>query len=330
VERPEHSPLGPRLSLAELLGELQARLQAGLRTRDRADALLDAVVTAGSEPDLEAVLGRIVEAAVRLADGRCGAPGTIGESGAGKNGAGENGGPAGMDGGDLVAALAAAGAAADSAEHHRESERMAVAADRDRIARDLHDLVIQRLFAIGMSLQTATGTMPAGPAADRVRQSVDELDDTIHAIRSAIFTLQSSLKPDRPRLRAQIMAVTDEMTGALGFAPSLRLAGPLDTAVPRPVADGLLAALRERLANVARHAGASAAEVSAEAAGGRLRLIIADNSVSLTHVRRGGVADVADRARSLGGTARLAPAAGGGTLLEWDVPLCGAPAGQPA
>ena len=105
---------------------------------------------------------------------------------------------------EMVMAFAAQAAIGlELAEHRRDAERVAVFADRERIARDLHDLVIQRLFATGMSLQAATGMIPDGPAADRVRQSVDALDATIHDIRSAIFTLQAQPEPGAPGLRTR-------------------------------------------------------------------------------------------------------------------------------
>jgi len=172
-----------------------------------------------------------------------------------------------------------------------------VLAGRDRIARDLHDLVIQRLFATGMSLQAATGMMPAGPAAGRVRQSVDALDDTIHDIRTAIFSLQAHPGPGGPGLRAQIMAAADEMTEALGYPPSLRLDGGLDARVPPEVAEDLLKALREGLSNAARHARASQVDVSAEI-DGDLLLVVQDNGTGITGTsRRSGPANLAGRAR---------------------------------
>jgi signal transduction histidine kinase len=210
------------------------------------------------------------------------------------------------------------------AEHRRDSERVAVLADRDRIARDLHDQVIQRLFATGMSLQAATGMIPGGPGADRVRQSVDALDDTIHDIRAAIFSLQSEPEPGGPGLRAQIMAVADEMTEALGYPPSLRLDGGLDSRIPPDIAEDLLKALRDGLSNAARHARASQVDVSAQI-DGDLLLIVQDNGTGITETgRRSGLANLGERARALGGEMTLLPAPGGGTRMQWRVPLPGA------
>jgi two-component system, NarL family, sensor histidine kinase DevS len=223
---------------------------------------------------------------------------------------------------DMVTAFAAqAGLGLELAEHRRDAERVAVSADRDRIARELHDLVIQRLFATGMSLQAATGMLPDGPGIERVRQAVDSLDDTIRDLRSVIFTLQSHPSDDRPALRARILAVADELGPALGFAPSLRLAGRLDSAVPQDIAAELLVTLREALSNAARHAGARSVDVSAEA-GADLILVVQDDGTGITDTsRRSGLANLDHRAEALGGQMQVSAASGGGTRLEWRVPL---------
>jgi signal transduction histidine kinase len=221
----------------------------------------------------------------------------------------------------VMAFAAQAAIGLELAERRSDAERVAVFADRERIARDLHDLVIQRLFATGMSLQAATGLMPDGPAADRVRRSVDALDATIHDLRSAIFTLQAQPEPDGPGVRAQIIAVADEMTGALGYPPSLRLDGGLDAGVPPAIAEDLLKALREGLSNAARHARASQVDVTAEF-GDELRLVVQDNGAGITDTgRRSGLGNLAERASALGGEMTLLPAPGGGTRMEWRVPI---------
>ncbi|HEX9031082.1 MAG TPA: GAF domain-containing protein, partial [Streptosporangiaceae bacterium] len=158
---------------------------------------------------------------------------------------------------DMLATFAAQAAIAlELAEHRRQAEQMAVFEDRDRIARDLHDLVIQRLYATGMSLQGATTQITSRDVADRVSRSVDALDDTIREIRSAIFALQTHPEARPAAVRARILYVAQEMTAALGYAPSLQLDGAVDTAVPEDVAEHLLTALREALSNAARHSGA--------------------------------------------------------------------------
>jgi len=221
----------------------------------------------------------------------------------------------------LITFAAQAGIGLELAEHRSDAQRLLLFEDRDRIARDLHDQVIQRLFATGMSLQGATARMDDPEVAGRVEQAVDALDETIRDIRSAIFELQSRGDAGPARLRTRILGVVEEMTGPLGFAPALRMAGPLDTRVPDGIASQLLAALREALANAAKHARASRVDVAVEV-GRDLVLTVRDDGVGLGEVtRRSGLANLADRAAESGGTMRVAAAAGGGTELEWRVPL---------
>jgi signal transduction histidine kinase len=221
----------------------------------------------------------------------------------------------------LITFAAQAGIGLELAEHRSDAQRLLLFEDRDRIARDLHDLVIQRLFATGMSLQSATARMDDPEVAGRVEKAVDALDETIREIRSAIFSLQSRGDAEPVRLRTRILGVVEEMTGPLGFAPALRLAGPLDTRVPGGLADHMLAALREALANAAKHARASRVNVAVEA-GRDLVLTVRDDGVGLGDVtRRSGLANLAERAAESGGTMRLSAAPGGGTELEWRVPL---------
>src|SRR5215469_104521 len=223
----------------------------------------------------------------------------------------------------LITFAAQAGIGLELAEHRKDSQRLALFEDRDRIARDLHDLVIQRLFATGMSLQGATALMSDTEAVHRVEQAVDALGETIRDIRSAIFALQSRGETERPGVRSRILGVVEEMTDPLGFAPGLRMAGPIDTMVPDRLASQMLAALREGLANVAKHAQASRADVTVEA-GTDLVLVVRDNGVGLTGTgRRSGLANLEERASELGGTLRTVTAEGGGTELEWRVPLRG-------
>jgi len=223
----------------------------------------------------------------------------------------------------LITFAAQAGIGLELAEHRSDAQRLLLFEDRDRIARDLHDLVIQRLFATGMSLQGATALIGDPDVVGRVEKAVDALDETIRDIRSAIFSLQSRGEARPARLRTRILGVVEEMTDSLGFAPELRLAGPLDSRVPGGIAGQLLAALREALANVAKHAQASRVDVAVEA-GPDLVLTVRDDGVGLGEItRRSGLANITERAAESGGTMRVAAAAGGGTELEWRVPLGG-------
>jgi two-component system, NarL family, sensor histidine kinase DevS len=223
---------------------------------------------------------------------------------------------------DMVTTFAAqAGIALELAEHRQDAERLAVLQDRDRIGRDLHDLVIQRLYATGMSLQGAMPLIPRTEVADRIGSAVDALDDTIREIRSAIFSLQSAGDSKQVGLRTKILQVVEEMTVALGFAPSLRLVGALDDQMPGRAEDNLLSALREALSNTARHSGATRVEVTVER-GADLTLRVRDNGKGIHDTsRRSGLANLAQRASELGGTLTVGPAAQGGTELLWNVPI---------
>jgi two-component system, NarL family, sensor histidine kinase DevS len=221
---------------------------------------------------------------------------------------------------DMVVTFAAQAAIAlELAEHRQDAERLAVLQDRDRIGRDLHDLVIQRLYATGMSLQGALPLIARPQVADRVSGAVDAMDETIREIRSAIFSLQASAE-SKQGLRGRILDVVEEMTAPLGFAPSLRLVGPLDEGAGADAGEHLLSAIREALSNAARHAVASRVEVTVEC-GDALVLRVRDNGKGLSGSgRRSGLANLARRAKDLGGTLKVGQAEGGGTELEWRVP----------
>ena len=224
---------------------------------------------------------------------------------------------------DLVTTFAAQAAIGlELAERRSDAERLTVFEDRDRIARDLHDLVIQRLYASGMKLQ---GTMPmiGRPAAEeRVSSVVDDLDVTIKDIRQAIFALQGRGKA-APVLRDEVMDVIEEMTEPMGMTSSLRLTGQLDDGVPGDIGEDMLHALREALSNAARHGKATSAQVKI-GAGSELSLLVRDNGSGITDTsRRSGLANLAQRAEHYGGTLKVGPAEGGGTELHWRVPLPG-------
>ena len=220
----------------------------------------------------------------------------------------------------LISFAAQAGVALELAAHRRDAERFAVFEDRDRIARDLHDLVIQRLYATGMSLEGVSARLGDSDNGRRVSNAVDALDETIKEIRSTIFSLHSRPGTDDAGLRAQILAAVQEASGPLGFAPTLRLSGRLDE-VPAEAGEHMLSALREALSNAARHARADKADVTVEA-GPELTLVVRDNGIGITDSgRRSGLANLAQRAGMLGGTMHVGQAEGSGTTLEWRVPL---------
>ena len=221
---------------------------------------------------------------------------------------------------------AQAGVALELAASRAEAERLSVYQDRDRIARDLHDLVIQRLYATGMSLQ---GTMPMigrPEVADRVSRAVDDMDQTIREIRGTIFALQARDAGGPPDPRTGIVRLVEHMTATLGFAPSLRLGAGLRALNSEKLTEQALIVLREALSNMARHAGASRADVTVDVSqDGILSVIVTDNGAGLPPGgRRSGLRNLADRAVKLGGELRLSPADPEaplpGTRLEWRVP----------
>ncbi|SED83955.1 GAF domain-containing sensor histidine kinase [Streptomyces sp. Ag109_O5-10] len=220
---------------------------------------------------------------------------------------------------------AQAALAMELAERRRDAEEIAVLKDRDRIARDLHDLAIQRLFATGMTLQSAGRFIEHSEAAERVLRAVDDLDETIKIIRSTIFGLRAREGGVGSGLRARAVRVAGEAASALGFAPSVRMEGLLDTDVSGEVADHAVAVLSEALTNVARHARAGRVEVVVETDGRELVLTVRDDGVGIPPGgRRSGLRNMAERAAELGG--RLdwdcpGEPGGGGTTLVWRVPV---------
>ncbi len=229
----------------------------------------------------------------------------------------------------LITFASQAGIALELAEHRRQAEQVAVFEDRDRIARDLHDLVIQRLYATGISLQGAISLISSPETAQRVSTAVDALDETIREIRTSIFGLQARPDAKPPGLRARILQVVDEMTDVLGFPPGLILEGLLD-GVPEDAGEHLLSVLREGLANAARHSGASKIDVRVRAAAD-LSVTVRDNGSGIKDTgRRSGLKNLEQRAVNLGGAFRIGPGADGGTELHWRVPLAGPRAAAPA
>ncbi len=224
---------------------------------------------------------------------------------------------------ELTVALAnAAGVAIDNARLHARVADMVLFEERDRIARDLHDTVIQRLFAVGLTLQGVAQLAGDGPLRDRVETSIDDLDTTVREIRSTIFQLHSGRTGDRS-LRRAALELAAESARTLGFDPTVRLEGPVDTVSDGAISDHLLAAQREALANVARHAAARSVEVVIRAHDGELTLVVRDDGVGIgDHPTVGGrgLENLRSRARQLGGTCTVERCAAGGTRLTWTVP----------
>ena len=200
-----------------------------------------------------------------------------------------------------------------------DRQELAMIADRERIARDLHDIVIQRLFATGLQLQGVAAMAGDGAVTDRLDRSVADLDDTIKAIRGTIFELQ-----DRrgDTLRAGVRNLVKEYVPVLGFTPVVRTSGPLDTVVSPALGAQLLAVLREAVSNVARHALADGAEVDVTVNADLLELRVSDDGVGLpAEVSESGLRNARRRADDLGGTLEVSPVGERGTVLVWRVPL---------
>ena len=228
-----------------------------------------------------------------------------------------------------VGLAAAAGLAIENARLHEVARTAGLLDERERIARDLHDDVIQRLFATGLSLQAAAQLTKEPMAVERIMRSVDEIDISIRQVRSTIFELHQ-IGSAQQSVRSDIVAVCDDAAKALGFRALLDIDGPIDSAVDERVRGHLLLCLREALSNVARHAHASAVEVKVTAISGHLTLRVSDDGVGYhrrTGQRSSGIDNMLVRAQALGGTFSIAGQAEGVTTVTWDVPL--APASQP-
>lgn len=201
----------------------------------------------------------------------------------------------------------------------RDRARLLVAKDRDRIARDLHDLVIQRLFATGMQLQAAQG-LSEGELRQRAGDAVAELDATIKELRSTIFELTAGTNLP---LLDEVRTLLGDYSRILGFQPVLRVVGPVNRALPAAAANHVLTALREALSNVARHARATAVTVELNAGSAWFLLRVTDNGVGFdpaTVERGNGSTNLGDRAQELGGHLAVKSTPGGGTTLDWVIP----------
>lgn len=228
---------------------------------------------------------------------------------------------------DMRMLVTFAGHAALALEYARaqsDQQRLAVFEDRDRIARDLHDLVIQQLFAVGMGIQGSARQVPNRQLADRFSGYVRELDQTIQNIRRTIFSLQDA-QDQAPSVRRRVLEILDDVQGPLGHSPHLAFKGPIDTVVAESTATDLLYTLREALTNVARHARANRVDVTITAdVGDRyVELLVTDDGVGIPDQvnRRSGLANMARRAEKLGGTFSVETPERGGTRISWKVPL---------
>lgn len=231
-----------------------------------------------------------------------------------------------VDDENLVGALAlAAGVAIENARLHGRVQELAVLEDRDRIARDLHDAVIQRLFAVGLSIQGTVSMATSPEIGARLSKAVTDIDDVIRQIRSTIFEL--GLGVEGVRVRGRVLALSRELSPVVGFEVPVEFEGPVDTAVPEEVGEHVLAVLREGITNVGRHAQATTARVVVAAQGGWCTVEVRDNGRGIdpeATAEEGsglGLNNLRNRAAKFGGELQLERAEGGGTVLRWRVPI---------
>jgi signal transduction histidine kinase len=221
----------------------------------------------------------------------------------------------------LASFAAQAALALELADKQRQQRMLDVLADRDRIAGDLHDHVIQRLFASGMSLQAIVGRISDTEARNRVNHVVVQLDETMRDIRTSIFDLHTSGEENPASLRRRMLDLVAETSANTDMSPSVRISGAVDTLVPPSIAEHALAALHEGVSNAVRHAHATDIVVTVEA-GADLVIGVTDNGVGMPpDVARSGLLNLERRAAEWGGVNTVVANPGGGTRLVWRVPL---------
>jgi len=224
----------------------------------------------------------------------------------------------------VVALAAAAGVAIDNARLHARVRDLALVEERERIAMDLHDTVIQQLFAIGLSLEATAKRVGDAQAEQRLHAAVEDLDATIKRIRSTIFTLGTAAAPGGPGLRERLLDVVVETTASLPNRPRVQFDGPVDALAGPTAADDLVAACRELLSNVVRHAHAAHVDVLVAAVRDGVAVRVEDDGVGVDDgsADRGGLGlrNLAARAERVGGTFTIDRRPQGGTAAEWWVP----------
>ncbi|MEO6469348.1 MAG: GAF domain-containing sensor histidine kinase [Acidimicrobiia bacterium] len=221
-----------------------------------------------------------------------------------------------------ITLASAAGVAIENARLHQRLQATVLLEDRERIARDLHDKVIQQLFATGMSLQAAERSVADDAVARRLNQAVDDLDTTIREIRNTIFALHAP----SVGLHSDLIAVVAELNDRLGIAATLHVEGPIDQAIPPTIARHLIPVVREAVTNSQRHGNAKTVEVMVRADADCTVLVLDDGRAldepsPHADASGDGLVNLARRAEDLGGRLTLSPRAAGGMIFEWRVPL---------
>jgi signal transduction histidine kinase len=226
---------------------------------------------------------------------------------------------------ELAIGLASAAAVAiQNARLHSRTQELSLIADRERLGRELHDSVIQRMFATGLAMQATVRLSHEPEVQERLQHHIEQIDEMIREVRSAIFEMDSHRTPGQS-VRQELLKVVAESGRVMGFEPALHLDGPIDTVVTGTVSDHLLAVVREALSNVTRHAAASSAEVmvSIDRSGQRLEVEISDDGIGIESGIAGGrgLGNMQTRAQELGGTCQITPRIDGGTVVQWTVPI---------
>ena len=224
----------------------------------------------------------------------------------------------------LVGALAlAAGIAIENARLHQRVQEVAVNEERDRLARDLHDTVIQRLFAIGLTLQSLVSNPSASAFEDRLTATISDVDDTIRQVRTSIFELGSDGLGRGAR--DNVLSLLRELRPVVGFDVHASFEGPVDSAVPDIVLEHLLAVIREAVTNIERHAQATTATVVISVSDNHCRLRVVDDGCGIADSEPGtgglGLGNLRRRAEKLQGQFSIESPDAGGTVLSWQVPI---------
>ncbi|MFP5372714.1 MAG: GAF domain-containing protein, partial [Actinomycetes bacterium] len=211
--------------------------------------------------------------------------------------------------------------ALDKAARQRLARQLDVYEDRDRIARDLHDLVIQRVFAAGLALQSVLPRVGEGDARRRIQGVIGQLDDTVRDIRTTIFDLQTTDSGDHSTsTRRRVLDVVTETAGE-SLQPTVRMSGALDSLVTGELAADVEAVVREAVSNTARHARAAHVTVTLDVTDEVVVEVVDDGQGIQEGRARSGLRNLEERARRRGGTASVEPLPDGGTRLRWCAPL---------
>jgi signal transduction histidine kinase len=222
----------------------------------------------------------------------------------------------------MAAGFAAhASVALELAEARSADQRLRLMEDRERIARDLHDHVIQELFGIGMGLEGVAAEIQSAPLAERVNRRIGDLDRTIRRIRTSIFQLRGNLGSTSEGATQRVLRIAAEMTQALGFAPHVAFAGLVEIRVKDEVIEDCEACVRELLSNVARHAHATSASVDVELVDDVLTVTVSDNGIGPAGAtaRSSGLANLRDRAERRSGSFELRAGPSNGSVATWTV-----------